>query len=312
MNAAYSKHFEAVSLCCHVKAPNMSLEAPAKYLKKSKSFVKQWVRHHSIHKNVDDLSNRGKIRKTTSREDNVIGNLFNQNPSLTLDKAQKKLSKKGIKYLKSLLETAFVKKRMEWAQENLNRDWDNVIFTDEASFWLSTSTKRVWCVKGKKLIQRTVKHPRKIHVWGCFNRRGFGKLLIVKQNLDTRFMKEIYQCALIPSADKWLGKGNRDWLLQEDNDPKYRSRLCSMWKEENDVQTLGWPSQSPDANPTENVWALMKMKLQGVIIKNQIHLARKIREIWRTLPVQYAEKLVESIPRRCQAILSNNGDWISY
>ncbi|KAF2891845.1 hypothetical protein ILUMI_14328 [Ignelater luminosus] len=201
---------------------------------------------------------------------------------------------------------------MEWAQENLNRDWDNVIFTDEASFWSSTSTKRVWCVKGKKLIQRTVKHPGKIHVWGCFNKRGFGKLLIFKQNLDVKFMKEIYQRALIPSADKWFGKGNRDWLLQEDNDPKHTSRLCSMWKEENDVQTLGWPSQSPDANPIENVWALMKMKLQGVIIKNQIHLARKIREIWRSLPVQYAETLVESVPRRCQAILRNNGDWTSY
>ncbi|KAF2892335.1 hypothetical protein ILUMI_13838 [Ignelater luminosus] len=45
---------------------------------------------------------------------------------------------------------------------------------------------------------------------------------------------------------------------------------------------------------------------------NQIHLACKIREIWRSLPVQYAETLVESISRRCQAILSNNGDWTSY
>ncbi|KAF2887270.1 hypothetical protein ILUMI_18903 [Ignelater luminosus] len=124
--------------------------------------------------------------------------------------------------------------------------------------------------------------------------------------------KEIYQRALIPSADKWFGKGNRDWLLQEDNDRKHRSRLCSMWKEENDVQILGWTSQSLDANPIENIWALMKMKLQGVIIKNQIHLACKIRDIWRSLPVEYAETLVESIPRRCQVILSNNGDWTSY
>ncbi|KAF2891947.1 hypothetical protein ILUMI_14226 [Ignelater luminosus] len=219
MSAAYSKRFETVFLCCHEKGPNMSLGAAAKYLKKSKSFVKKWVRHYSIHKNVDDLSNRGKIRKTTSSEDNVFVNLFNQNPSLTLDKAQRKLSKKEIKIskitirnrlckydikhrstlLKPLLTDVQVKKRIE---ENLNRDWDNVIFTYEASFWLSTSTKRVWCVKGKKVIQRTVKHPGKIHVWGCFNRRGFGKLLIFKQNLDAKFMKEMYQRALIPSANK--------------------------------------------------------------------------------------------------------------
>ncbi|KAF2879245.1 hypothetical protein ILUMI_26932 [Ignelater luminosus] len=146
-------------------------------------------------------------------------------PNMSLGAAAKnRLCEYDIKHrstlLKPLLTDVQVKKRMEWARKNLNRDWDNVIFTDEASFWLSTSTKRVWCVKGKKLIQRTVKHPGKIHVRGCFNRRGFGKLLIFKQNLDAKFMKEIYQRALIPSVDKWFGKENRDWLLQEDNDPK--------------------------------------------------------------------------------------------
>jgi len=34
---------------------------------------------------------------------------------------------------------------------------------------------------------------------------------------------------------------------------KNRSCLCIVWKVENDIQILDWSTQSPDANPTENV-----------------------------------------------------------
>ncbi|EFN89281.1 Transposable element Tcb2 transposase, partial [Harpegnathos saltator] len=53
------------------------------------------------------------------------------------------------------------------------------------------------------------------------------------------------------------------WILQEDNDPKHRSKFCTEWKEQSDIVTLDWPSQSLDANPIENVWAYLKHKLRG-------------------------------------------------
>jgi len=48
----------------------------------------------------------------------------------------------------------------------------------------------------------------------------------------------------------------------------------------------------PNANPIENVWAL----------------TRQIRLIWRSLPNEYVN-LVESMPRKCQAIINAGGDW---
>jgi len=44
---------------------------------------------------------------------------------------------------------------------------------------------------------------------------------------------------------------------------KVPSRLCIVWKAENDIQTLDWPAWSPDVNPIENVWSIIKRKLQG-------------------------------------------------
>lgn len=42
---------------------------------------------------------------------------------------------------------------------------------------------------------------------------------------------------------------NDFWILQEENDPKHRSRLCTVWK-----AVIG-------ANLIDNVWAWMKLTL---------------------------------------------------
>jgi len=148
-----------------------------------------------------------------------------------------------------------------------------------------------------------------VHVWGCFSKQGFGTLHIFTQNLNAAKMLQIYERALLPSAQRWFSSKNENWLLQEDNDPKHRSRLCTAWKQENDVDVLDWPSQSPDTNPIENVWALMKFKLREKKIWTTKQLTRLI---WRSLSEDYALKLVESMPRRCQSIIDNGGDWTTY
>lgn len=60
------------------------------------------------------------------------------------------------------------------------------------------------------------------------------------------------------------------------------------------------------------MWFLTKHKLKGKRILKLRTLIDRIRQIWRSLSVSYAEKLVESVPRRYQAIIANAGDWTRY
>jgi hypothetical protein len=53
---------------------------------------------------------------------------------------------------------------MAWAQDNLDRDWDDVIFSDEASFWAYNVINRAWSIPINRLIQRTIKRPVKVYV----------------------------------------------------------------------------------------------------------------------------------------------------
>jgi hypothetical protein len=95
---------------------------------------------------------------------------------------------------------------MAWAQENLDRDWDNVIFSDVASFWAYNVINRAWSIPINRLIQRTVKRPVKVHVWSCFSKRGFGTLHLFTENLNVTKMVKIYERALLPCAQRWFGR----------------------------------------------------------------------------------------------------------
>ncbi|GJQ65464.1 hypothetical protein Trydic_g7569 [Trypoxylus dichotomus] len=72
------------------------------------------------------------------------------------------------------------------------------------------------------------------------------------------------------------------------------------------------PSQSPDANTTENMLAYLKHTFRGRRVRTLKQLTRQIRLIWRSLPKGYEVNLVVSMPRRCQAIINADSDWTSY
>ena len=113
-----------------------------------------------------------------------------------------------------------MEKRLTWAKKNLDRDWDNVIFTDESSFWAWPFLLKAWSTKSNRILQRTVKHSVKVHVWGCFSKRGFGCLFLFTDNLNAEKMRTIYQKCLLKSAEKFFDSDKTNWVLQEDNDPK--------------------------------------------------------------------------------------------
>jgi hypothetical protein len=291
-----------------------------------------WVQRFSEEKNVDNLPGQGRARATTKKQDRMIRRLFERYPTMTLRQAKIRLAKKGVivctntikqrlsefnvKYrsttIKPLLSPKHKEKRLSWATENTDRDWTKVIFSDDATFWALIPARHAWTTTGTRFVQRTIKHPVKINVWGCFSERGFGRLELFTENLNAEKMVKIYERGLLKSAEKMFGRNKKIWVLQEDNDPKHRSRLCKAWKEENGVVTMDWPSQSPDANPIENVWGIMKSHLAGKRIFTLKQLSYQIKKIWNSLSTEYAETLVESMPRRCQAILDNDGDYTSY
>ena len=158
----------------------------------------------------------------------------------------------------------------------------------------------------------TVKHSARVHVYACFSEKGFGKLYFFTQILNAELLCTIYKSTLLPSAITFFGKDNNNWILQEDNDPKHRSKKAQDWRFKNKVKCLSWPSQSPDLNPMENVWAILKANVNNHKPNSVKELIKIIQKEWKKFDNIFAQNLVISMKNGVSLLLSNGGNHILY
>jgi transposase len=326
------KRYEIVFLSCHPLGPQLGRKAVAKAVKCDKNAVKYWLNRWKDTKDLATLPRSGRSRKTTPKQDKKILSLANEEMFATTSDIEDRLKKKRPKISrttvwrrlrearakydlpmsKPLLTEDHRKSRLKWAKRHRLTNWDRVIFSDEMTVYLNRSKRRVWNLPGKKKVIRTVKHPVKVNVWGCFSSKGFGRIKCFKQNLNAKLMCDIYKRGLLPTARDHFGAGSTSWKLLEDNDPKHTSKLAKNWKAENGVKNIDWPAASPDVNPIENVWKLVKTSLEKKKLKTPRALAHAIKKQWKTLPPELAVNLVNSMKNRVYDVIESKGDFILY
>ena len=72
------------------------------------------------------------------------------------------------------------------------------------------------------------------------------------------------------------------------------------------------PSNSPDLNPIEKVWGIIKGKLQKENISKRCILINRIKEIYENISYKYIENIVESFVIRLQRCIDLEGDRTGY
>ncbi len=75
---------------------------------------------------------------------------------------------------------------------------------------------------------------------------------------------------------------------------------------------MDWPSVSPDLNPIEHLWGILKLKVEERKVSDIHQLCDVVMEEWKRNPVVTCEDLVNSMPNRVKAVLGNNGGHTKY
>ena len=205
---------------------------------------------------------------------------------------------------------AWCKARSKWGQ----RKWGTVWFSDESKLFTQKSGNHFYFrVKNDdrlpEIEQKAMFHRGlEIMVWGYITKEGAGSLIWVDHRLDQNGYLEILQENLNLEEIKEV-KG----IWQQDNAPPHISSI--KWLENQGVDVLEWPAQSPDLNPIENVWAKIKHELwkkrDQITSKNDVW--RLVKEIWFGEDIRkMIPKLYNSMPKRITQCLERNGSHTKY
>ena len=100
------------------------------------------------------------------------------------------------------------------------------------------------------------------------------------------------------------------WLLQEDNDGSHGHKklgLAEASRRENWVSILEHPAQSPDLNPMEACWNILKQRVRKRRWNNLEELKQIIQEEWHKINISEIRARIAEMPKRCKLLAETGG-----
>lgn len=282
----------------------------------------------------------GRKRITTVRDDRFLVRQSKRDPRKTSSDLQRDLSHAGVvldsstvrrrllevgrkarrPIKKQLLTVAMKKKRLLWAKEHkmwCSESWRKVIFSDETLFEVQgCRSSFVRRSDGETIssdhIQQTPKHTIKQMFWGCFSASGLGTLVPVEGMMNQDKYIDILSRKVLTELSNLYPDG--DGIFQQDLAPCHTARRTKVFMEHNNIQMLSWPGNSPDLSPIENLWSIIKRKLQRHDCGTLAKLITSVNHIWN-YDDELKEtccKLVDSMPNRVNSLIAARGGHIHY
>ncbi len=220
---------------------------------------------------------------------------------------------------KPLLKQKQRQKHLTWDNEKKNwtvAQWSKVLFSDESKFCISFGNQgpRVWrkSVEAQNpcCLKSSVTFPQSVMIWAAMSSAGIGLLCFLKSTVSTAIYQEIFEYFMLPSADKLYG--DADFIFQQDLAPAHTAKGTKSWFNDHGVTVLDWPANSPDLNPIENLWGIVKRKIWDTRPNNADDLKAAIKATWASITPEQGDRLIAFMPRRIDAVIRAKGGPTKY
>lgn len=317
--------------------------------------VSSFIQRLAEHENQENLPRSGRPRKTSESTDRYIVYAAERDTSQTLKELRdttntgvsiqtirRRLNEMGIKKWRAqqrpMLNSHYAAWRYKWAKEykHLTRDdFAFILYTDETLVEKDNDshTKLIFRRQNKdeKYMLKNVQGKKKGRglsqmVWGCFIGNKLGPLIFIDGTVNKHVYIQLLQQNLLPFVDILHETGIQNIIFQQDNAPPHRARATQNWLKEvaehHGFTIMEFPPNSPDLNPIEHLWAILKtelyrrypdtMYLKGPESAVKKELNKRLNEVWWDIGEDVLNRLIDSMPTRVQAVLEAQGWYTKY
>lgn len=205
----------------------------------------------------------------------------------------------------------------------MKTDFQTVIWTDEARATLDgpDGWRRGWLLKkaSPRLRYRRQQGGGGVMIWaGIIGDEIVGPFLVP----DGLKMNSANYCTFLDeNFMPWLNSQDEaikeSIIFQQDNAPSHASRFTKGWLSGVGItgeRLMDWPPQSPDLNPIENLWSIIKRKVyeKGRQFANKKDLWERIKEVCSQISPEVVKKLTSSVDGRVVKLIQSGGKRIMY
>ena len=123
-----------------------------------------------------------------------------------------------------------------------------------------------------------------------------------------RYIDQVINPYIVP-----FFRGNTaNFTFMDDNARPHRAIIVRNRVQQAGIQTMDWPSRSPDLNPIEHAWDELGRRLNDrpSAPANLVQLQQALIEEWNRIPQHVIRRLIASMQRRCQAVINSRGDHV--
>ncbi|KAL3966685.1 ATP-binding cassette, subfamily B (MDR/TAP), member 8 [Sarotherodon galilaeus] len=195
-------------------------------------------------------------------------------------------------------------KRQDWAKKYLKTDFSKVLWTDEMRVGLDGPVAGL--VKGRELQSDSDASKVEVEYWF-----GLDGVKLNSQSycqfLEDTFFKQWYR--------KKSASFKKNMIFMQDNAPSHASKYSTAWlarKGIKEEKLMTWPPCSPDLNPIENLWSIIKCEIykEGKQYTSLNSVWEAVVAAARNVDGEQIKTLTESMDGRLLSVLAKKGGYI--
>jgi transposase len=194
-------------------------------------------------------------------------------------------------------------------------EWDTVIYSDEVHFCLGHHGQ-LWVQRppGKEYDPQYCKPPEeelyKITLWGCFCSQGIGAGRMFIGELNKILYRDILEHNLKPTYQQYFPNGL--WRFLQDNASPHYNEEVNTWMHNHGIDPLEFPPYSPDLNPIENLWHVLKWRVEHRNPRTAEEFEKIIKEEYESISTEECTILSHSMHDRLLQCIEYQGHKTKY